>query len=224
VQPLGVADALARARRLAADPGNPGSPLLGIAGPPGAGKTTLAEQVVAAVPGAVLVGMDGFHLAHTVLERLGKVARKGAPDTFDAEGYVALLTRLRQLPAGRPGTVVWAPEFRREVEDAVAGAVAVTAEVPLVVTEGNYLLLDEPPWDQVRGLLDETWYVDLDDAVRRDRLQARHERYGRAPEAARAHTLGSDEANAVLVAASRPRADVVVALAPPHDRPPASLD
>ena len=198
-------EALAHARRLATWPG---TAVLGIAGPPGAGKSTLAETVVAHVPGAVLVGMDGFHLAHSALEALGRVERKGAPDTFDAEGYVALLRRIRALG---PGETVWAPQFRREIEDAVAGAVAVTADTPLVVTEGNYLLLGEPPWSQVRDLLDECWYVDVEDAVRRARLQARHERYGRTPEEARERTLGSDERNAVLVAASRGRADLVVA-------------
>ena len=197
--------ALARARELAE---GPGPALLGIAGAPGAGKSTLADRVVAAVPGAVLVGMDGFHLAHATLEALGRVERKGAPDTFDAAGYVALLRRIRGLGPGED--VVWAPRFHREIEDAVAGAVAVTAEATLVVTEGNYLLLTEPPWDQVAGLLDECWYLDVDDDVRRTRLQARHERFGRTPAQARERTWGSDERNAVVVAASRGRASAVV--------------
>ena len=211
--------ALARARELAE---GPGPALLGIAGAPGAGKSTLADRVVAAVPGAVLVGMDGFHLAHATLEALGRVERKGAPDTFDAAGYVALLRRIRALGRGldkldHPGerelpgaATVWAPRFHREIEDAVAGAVAVTAEATLVVTEGNYLLLTEPPWDQVAGLLDECWYLDVDDDVRRTRLQARHERFGRTPAQARERTWGSDERNAVVVAASRGRASAVV--------------
>ena len=197
--------ALARARALAE---RPGPALLGIAGAPGAGKSTLADRVVAAVPGAVLVGMDGFHLAHATLEALGRVERKGAPDTFDAAGYVALLRRIRGLGPG--ADVVWAPRFHREIEDAVAGAVAVTAEATLVVTEGNYLLLADPPWDQVAGLLDECWYLDVDDDVRRTRLQARHERFGRTPAQARERTWGSDERNAEVVAASRVRASAVV--------------
>ena len=201
--------ALARARELAE---GPGPALLGIAGAPGAGKSTLADRVVAAVPGAVLVGMDGFHLAHATLEALGRVERKGAPDTFDAAGYVALLRRIRGLGPG--ADVVWAPRFHREIEDAVAGAVAVSSAAPLVVTEGNYLLLDEAPWCEVAGLLDECWYVDLDDDVRRTRLQARHEQYGRTPEQARDRTWGSDERNAVLVARSRQRATVIVAARP----------
>jgi pantothenate kinase len=163
--------------------------------------------VVDAVPGAVLVGMDGFHLAHATLTALGRVDRKGAPDTFDASGYVALLRRIRGLA---DCDTVWAPHFDRGIEDAIAGAVAVTADVPLVVTEGNYLLLDEPPWRDVVGLLDACWYVDLDEDVRRTRLQARHERYGRTPDDARERTWGSDERNAVLVSASRSRATAVV--------------
>jgi pantothenate kinase len=204
--------ALSAARDLAA---GPGIGLLGIAGQPGAGKSTLAERVVAAVPGAVLVGMDGFHLAHATLTALGRVGRKGAPDTFDASGYVALLQRIRGLGRGldeldHSGETVWAPRFDRSIEDAVAGAVAVTADVPLVVTEGNYLLLDEPPWSAVVGLLDACWYVDVDEDVRRSRLQARHERYGRTPDEARERTWGSDERNALLVSASRCRATAVV--------------
>jgi pantothenate kinase len=208
VEQLDEDRAVARARGLA---DGPGPALLGIAGAPGAGKSTLADRVVAAVPGAVLVGMDGFHLAHATLEALGRVERKGAPDTFDAAGYVALLRRIRGLGASTPDAeTVWAPRFHREIEDAVAGAVAVTAGASLVVTEGNYLLLAEPPWDRVAGLLDECWYLDVDDDVRRTRLQARHERFGRTPEQARERTWGSDERNAVVVAASRDRATAVV--------------
>jgi pantothenate kinase len=155
-----------------------------------------------------LVGMDGFHLAHRALIELGLVELKGAPETFDADGYVALLRRLRD-PGG--AETVWAPEFRRDIEDAVAGAVPVHPDTRLVVTEGNYLLLDGP-WRPVRDLLDEVWFVEVPDAVRRERLAARHRRYGRTEEEAWARTLGSDERNAQLVAASRGLADLVVAV------------
>ncbi|ACZ22828.1 panthothenate kinase [Sanguibacter keddieii DSM 10542] len=186
--------------------------LLGIAGAPGAGKSTLAERLVdalraAGVP-AVLVPMDGFHLAQRELDRLDRADRKGAPDTFDVGGYVALLARLRDAT-----DAVYAPEFRREIEEPVAGAVRVGPEVEVVVTEGNYLLLDDGPWSAVRDLLDQSWFLEVPDALRRERLVARHERYGRSPHDAREWALGPDERNAVLVAASAARADRTVRLA-----------
>ena len=184
--------------------------LLGIAGQPGAGKSTLASELVdalvAAGTTAVLVPMDGFHLAQRELERLGRADRKGAPDTFDVDGYVALLSRLR-LPDGR---TVYAPEFRREIEEPVAGAVAVGPDVRVVVTEGNYLLHDDHGWDQVRELLDTVWYLDLPQTTRVERLVARLERHGRSPEDALAWATGPDERNARIVAPGRARADRIV--------------
>jgi pantothenate kinase len=209
VEPSPVERALVeRALRLCA--GRPRT-LLGIAGAPGAGKSTLAEALTreataAGVP-AALVGMDGFHLAHRELERRGLVEVKGAPETFDAAGYVALLRRLRSPGEGEH--IVWAPEFRREIEDAVAGAVPVGQGIALVVTEGNYLLLDGP-WRPVRDLLDEVWFLDVPDEVRRERLAARHRRYGRSEANAWGRSLGSDERNAGLVLATRDRAQLVV--------------
>ena len=183
--------------------------LLGICGPPGGGKSTLAERIVRELGGrARLVRMDGFHLAQVELARLGREDRKGAIDTFDALGYVALLRRLRDATEA----VVYAPEFRREIEEPVAGAVAVPADAPLVVTEGNYLLVDEPPWDGVRSLLDEVWYVTTPEDTRLRWLIERHIRYGRAPEAARAWALGTDQRNARVVAATLARADALISL------------
>jgi pantothenate kinase len=209
---LDEATALARAHGLAA---RPGIALLGLTGPPGAGKSMFAERLVDTVPGSTLVGMDGFHLAHAALERLGRAERKGGPDTFDGAGYVALLRRIRALEAGDRAQTVWAPRFHREIEDAIAGEVAVDVRTTLVVTEGNYLLLEAQPWRVVKELLDECWYLDVDDDVRRNRLQARHERFGRSPVEARDRTWGSDERNAELVGGSRTRADFTVTAAPP---------
>jgi pantothenate kinase len=177
--------------------------LLGITGAPAAGKSTLAGALTAALaPHAVLVPMDGFHLAATQLRRLGRLDRKGAPDTFDAAGYLALLRRLR----ARTDDVVYAPEFRREIEEPIAGAIAIPRDAPLVITEGNYLL----HWKDVRALLDEVWFVELDEPTRVARLIERHVAYGRtrAEAAQRAH--GSDQRNAELIMATRADADLIV--------------
>ncbi|GAA3391993.1 nucleoside/nucleotide kinase family protein [Cryptosporangium minutisporangium] len=199
------ADLLGRARELAAGP----RCVLGLTGAPGAGKSTLAAALVEALhPHAVLVPMDGFHLANTELERLGRRERKGAVDTFDAAGYVALLRRLRD-PADE---VVYAPHFAREIEEPIACALPVPAAVPLVVTEGNYLLVDEGPWAAVRSLLDEVWYVEVAEDVRLERLVARHVAFGKDPAAARAWSHGTDQRNADVIAATRSRADRIVRL------------
>jgi pantothenate kinase len=177
--------------------------MLGITGAPAAGKSTLAATLAQALaPDAVLVPMDGFHLAASELHRLGRHERKGAPDTFDAAGYVALLQRLR----ANAEDVVYAPEFRREIEEPIAGAIAVPRGVPLVITEGNYLL----HWPQARALLDEVWYVDADEQARLARLVARHMAFGRTRAEAEGRAYGSDQRNAELIAASRDGADLIV--------------
>ncbi len=182
--------------------------MLGLVGAPGAGKSTVAQSLLDALPGrAVVVPMDGFHLANSELARLGRADRKGAADTFDSAGYVALLGRLRLRPAGQ---VVYAPDYRREIEEAVAGAIAVPEDIELVITEGNYLLLDEGHWSGVRGQLDAVWFVDIDAELRRQRLVARHMRFGRSEADARAWVMQTDEPNALLVEATRARADVVL--------------
>jgi pantothenate kinase len=203
---LSLEDALARAQQHA--DGGPRR-LLGICGPPGGGKSTLADRIVEHVGDrARLLRMDGFHLAQAELVRLGREHRKGAVDTFDAAGYVALLRRIREAS----DEVVYAPEFRREIEEPIAGAVAVPRDVPLIVTEGNYLLVDDGAWGDARALLDETWFVATDEDTRVRWLIERHVRYGRAPDAARAWVLGTDQRNAELVQATKARADAVIHL------------
>ncbi len=200
---------IARAREFA---GRERRTILGIVGPPGGGKSRLAQIVVAAVgSAAVIVPMDGFHLAQIELVRLDRRHRMGAPDTFDALGYIALLRRLRD----RTDEVVYAPAFRREIEEPIAGAIPIPCATPLVVTEGNYLLVPDEPWAGVRPLLDECWYADLDEATRLRWLIQRHVDYGKTPQAAHEWVHRSDQTNAAIVAATRDRADVVVRLPAP---------
>jgi pantothenate kinase len=201
-QPL-FSELMAGARRMTAGPRR----LLGLTGAPGAGKSTLAARIVQELaPAAVLVPMDGFHLANAELRRLHRAERKGAPDTFDVEGYLALLSRLRDNgPAA-----VYAPRFDRDLDEPVAGAIRVGHEVPLVVTEGNYLLARDGGWERVRSLLDQVWFVEVDDETRIERLVRRHVSYGKPPGAAQAWVSRSDEANARLVAATRDQADLIV--------------
>lgn len=180
---------------------------LGITGAPGAGKSTVAEAVASALaPEALLVGMDGFHLRDDELRRLGRYERKGAPDTFDAAGYVNLLRRLRE----RGDPVVYAPLFDRSLEESIGSAVPVPQETPLIITEGNYLLVDDAAWGAVAGLLDECWYVDPGDDTRLSWLVARHVRYGRSADEAAFRSYGSDAANAALTTSFRHRADWIV--------------
>ncbi|MBK1682101.1 nucleoside/nucleotide kinase family protein [Rhodoferax fermentans] len=182
--------------------------ILGIAAAPGAGKSTLAQAIQTQFGEAVqVVPMDGFHLANSELHRLGRRSRKGAPDTFDAAGYVNLI---RRIHGQGPGELVYAPEYRREVEKAIAGAIAVLPQTQLIVTEGNYLLLDDDPWCQLPEVLDETWYLDVPDDLRESRLLARHMRFGRTEQQARDWIASTDAPNALRIAQGRARADVCV--------------
>ncbi|WP_371667656.1 nucleoside/nucleotide kinase family protein [Streptomyces sp. NBC_00289] len=209
--PLTFDDLLIRARALTRDGRRA---VLGIAGSPGSGKTTLAEHLVRALdeagaPRVAHVPMDGFHLADVELDRLGRRDRKGAPDTFDAAGYAALLRRLREEEGGEQG-IVYAPGFERTLEQPLAGAVPVPPDARLIVTEGNYLLLGTGAWARVRAQLDEVWFCELDEEERVRRLVARHEEFGKGHEEAVTWVHRSDRPNAELVAATRDRADLVV--------------
>lgn len=213
VDPAHLASLLARASSLVSSGRRT---LLGIAGAPGAGKTTLAEQLVEALredpptglgPDAVVhLPMDGFHLADVQLDRLGLLGRKGAPETFDAHGYRAVLDRI----SADDGHTVFVPGFERQLEQPLAAAIAIEPAARLVVTEGNYLLLDKKPWSQLHERFGEVWFVELADTERLRRLIARHVEFGKPPGAAQAWALGPDQANADQVVASRARADLVI--------------
>jgi pantothenate kinase len=181
--------------------------LLGLVGPPGAGKSTLAMALQHAFPESTqIVSMDGFHLANAELRRLGRSESKGSPDTFDSAGYAELLQRLRLQSADE---IVYAPEFCREIDESVAGAVPVSPRTRLLITEGNYLLVETGHWARVAPLLDDIWYVDVEDALRTDRLIQRHELYGRSREDAVDWVAATDAPNAGLIAATRPRAKLI---------------
>jgi len=181
--------------------------LLGLAGAPGSGKSTLAHALAQAFADlSIVVPMDGFHLANVELQRLGLAGRKGAPETFDAAGYVALLRRIREQ---RSDEIVYAPEFRRAIEEPIAGAIPVRSSVRLIITEGNYLLLENGAWAEIAGLLDEIWYVDADPTLRVQRLIDRHVHFGRSRSAAEEWVQSSDEKNARLIETTRSRAHVV---------------
>ncbi|MBT1682584.1 nucleoside/nucleotide kinase family protein [Curtobacterium flaccumfaciens] len=186
--------------------------VLGIAGAPGAGKSTLARRIVTEVDErlgagtAVQVPMDGFHLSNAALDALGRHDRKGAADTFDADGYVALVRRL----VAADEDVVWAPDFDRRVDEPVAGSIAVPRAARLVVSEGNYLLDDTAPWSALPALFTETWFCAVADDVRLDRLVGRHMRHGRDHDAARAWAVEVDGVNAARVAPTVIRASRTV--------------
>jgi len=182
--------------------------LLGLTGPPGSGKSTLARYLAESLcPPPPVVPMDGFHLAQAVIDEKGLAARKGAPETFDPWGFVNLVARLAR-PA--EGATVYAPEFDREIEEPIAGAIPIRSPEGLVIIEGNYLLLSEAPWVQLRALLDLCVYLEVDDATRIGWLTDRHVSYGKSRIEAERFVHNSDEANARLIKPTRNGADLIV--------------
>lgn len=183
------------ARRLAA---RPGRTILGLTGAPGAGKSTLAAALANALGSdlVALAPMDGFHLDDAILHARGARGRKGAIDTFDDAGYAALLARLRSQA---PDETVYVPRYDRHLETSIGSALPISPWVPLVVTEGNYLLARTGAWPQARAALDEVWFLDLDPRVRQARLVERHVRHGEDPARARERALGPDRDTAVAV-------------------------
>ncbi|AQZ51482.1 nucleoside triphosphate hydrolase [Martelella mediterranea] len=184
--------------------------LVAIAGAPGSGKSTLADDLVARLnrraPGsAAVIPMDGFHLDDGLLKARGTLSRKGAPYTFDVGGLAAMLRRLR---ANEEDEII-VPLFDRKLEISRAGARAVPRAVPLLVVEGNYLLLDEPGWRELRAIFDLTISLDVPFDVLKQRLLQRWTDMGFAPEAAHAKAYENDLPNARTVIDRSHPADIV---------------
>lgn len=180
--------------------------VVALAGPPGAGKSTLSERLLAALPEgeAALVPMDGFHFDNAVLDAMALRNRKGAPQTFDCAGLAATLRRIR---SGKEPVAV--PVFDREADLARAGAAIIPADARLILVEGNYLLLDRAPWFELAPLFDLTIFIDVPMAELERRLLARWADLGRSEEAARAWVESNDLPNARLVMEGSRRADIV---------------
>lgn len=184
--------------------------LVAIAGAPGSGKSTVAETLCAmandrAAGTAEVLPMDGYHFDNCVLEARGDLPRKGAPHTFDAPGFIALLGRIRSR---EPDIAV--PVFDRSIDLARAGARIIGDAVPLVIVEGNYLLLDDPRWRDAADLFDLKVFLDVPEAELERRLIQRWLDYGHDEASARAKALGNDIPNARLVTRHSVGADLVV--------------
>jgi pantothenate kinase len=190
---------------LAAPPS--GRRLLGIVGAPGAGKSTIADELAARIPSSVLLPMDGYHYPQAHVVELGRRDRMGAPDTFDVDAFVDMLEAVRFS-----GEEVLARGFDRTIEEPVADSILISPEKRTIIVEGNYLLCDNGGWERVAPLLDTTFFVTISDEVRHERLIERHVRFGKSPEDARAWALGPDEVNARLITASAPHADHLLEL------------
>lgn len=181
--------------------------IIAVAGPPGAGKSRFAEALSPLLPeGSVaVVAMDGFHYDNAVLDARGLRNQKGAPETFDFEGFRHLLERLRQADAD-----VAAPVFDRQADLARAGGTVIPAEARFIIVEGNYLLLDESPWYGLSPLIDFSVWLDAPAAELERRLIQRWIDHGQSMEEARARTLGNDLPNAARVRARRRSPDATI--------------
>jgi pantothenate kinase len=184
--------------------------IIGLVGKPGAGKSTLSSYLLKKLPKetTALVPMDGYHLSNTQLALLGRGDRKGAPDTFDSEGYADLLQRIKTNHTQE----IYFPMFHREIEESIAAEGVIHPHTSLVITEGNYLLLGEAGWSRVAPTLTECWYVDVDNDMRMARLVSRHIKFGKSAEDAHTWAHGTDQHNAELIERTMARADVIIHL------------
>ena len=184
--------------------------IIGLIGKPGVGKSTLSSYLLKKLPKktTALVPMDGFHLSNAQLNKLGRVDRKGAPDTFDSHGYVDLLRRIKTDTSND----IYFPIFHRDIEESISAEGVIHPHTSLILTEGNYLLLENDGWSQVAETLTESWFLDVDNERRMARLVARHIKYGKSPEAAHAWANGTDERNSQLVESAKFKSDVIIYL------------
>ena len=183
--------------------------IVGLIGKPGAGKSTLSAQLIEHLGAqAAILNMDGYHLSNLALRELGRADRKGAPDTFDALGFTAILKRVKN----QVDQDIYFPVFDRSIEESIAAQGVITPEVKLVITEGNYLLHNKDNWGGVKELLDESWFIEVDDQIRIERLVNRHHKFGKSKADAHSWATGSDENNARVVAQTRELADVIINL------------
>lgn len=185
--------------------------ILGITGSPGAGKSTLAARLVAHLGDqAVLLPMDGYHLSNRVLIERGLRQHKGGQDTFDTSGYLTMLARIRHQSVH--DGAIYAPAFHREIEESISAEIVVPPQVPLVISEGNYILCQVGAWASVADFFDEVWFLDLNMDVRVDRLVRRHVDFGKSPDEAIEWSMGSDQRNAELIESTRHRATRIICL------------
>ena len=184
--------------------------IIGLVGKPGAGKSTLSSYLLKKLPKetTALVPMDGFHLSNAQLNKLGRIERKGAPDTFDSHSYADLLQRIKTDTSND----IYFPIFHRDIEESIAAEGVIHPHTSLILTEGNYLLLESNGWSQVAEMLTESWFLDIDNDRRMARLVARHIKYGKSTEAAHAWANGVDEGNAQLIERTRVNSDVIIYL------------
>jgi len=183
--------------------------IVGLIGKPGAGKSTLSAQLIEQLGDqAAILNMDGYHFSNLALRELGRADRKGAPDTFDALGFTEILKRVKH----EVDQNIYFPVFDRSIEESIAAQGVITPEIKLVITEGNYLLHNDNNWGGVKKFLDESWFIEVDDQIRIERLVNRHHKFGKSKADAHSWATGSDENNAQVLARTRELADVIIKL------------
>ena len=182
--------------------------ILAVAGAPGSGKTTITRAIMAGLPvGSVVIApMDGFHLSNATLINYDQRDRKGAWDTFDADGYINLLTRLKN----QTEAVIHAPDFDRDIDESIGSAIPIDIHTPLILAEGTFLFSQYGSWPKLSPLLDQGWFVHLDSKARQERLITRHMKHGMSLQQATDWALGTDENNAKAVENDYLRADLSI--------------